>query len=135
MAEIKLIAFDLDGTLTQHKEALTREHREVLDRLGQRYRLVMAGAGQTGRIFRQMGEYPIDIIKIDREILLLANEERGKKLFFGIKIIRKLFEHFNRRCHVKENSLRAILLRMHNSVRVKPCRSAALLKRKKKLHP
>lgn len=29
-------------------------------------------------------EYPIDIVKIDREILLHTNRERGKKLFLGI---------------------------------------------------
>lgn len=62
MNDIKLIAFDLDGTLTQHKEPLTPEHRVVLDQLASRYKLVMAGAGQAGRIFRQMGDYPIDII-------------------------------------------------------------------------
>ena len=62
MDERKVIAFDLDGTLTQHKEPLTEENRRVLDALRRRYRLVMVGAGQVGRIFRQMGEYPIDII-------------------------------------------------------------------------
>ena len=62
MKDIKLIAFDLDGTLTQHKEPLTEENRRVLDELAQRYHLVMVGAGQTQRIFRQLGGYPIDII-------------------------------------------------------------------------
>ena len=62
MDQIKLVAFDLDGTLTQHKEPLGEENRRVLDALAQRYRLVMVGAGQAGRIFRQMGSYPIDII-------------------------------------------------------------------------
>ena len=62
MDQIKLIAFDLDGTLTQHKELLGEENRRVLDALARRYRLVMVGAGQTQRIFRQMGGYPIDII-------------------------------------------------------------------------
>ena len=62
MKHIKLIAFDLDGTLTQHKEPLTEENRRVLDALAQRYQLLMVGAGQTRRIFRQLGEYPIDII-------------------------------------------------------------------------
>ena len=62
MSGIKLIAFDLDGTLTQHKEPLGEENRQVLDELRRRYRLVMVGAGQVGRIFKQMGEYPIDII-------------------------------------------------------------------------
>ena len=62
MKNIKLIAFDLDGTLTQHKEPLTEENRRTLDALAQRYQLLMVGAGQTRRIFRQLGEYPIDII-------------------------------------------------------------------------
>lgn len=62
MDQMKLIAFDLDGTLTQHKEPLSEENRRVLDALARRYRLVMVGAGQTQRIFRQMGSYPIDII-------------------------------------------------------------------------
>ena len=62
MKNVKLIAFDLDGTLTQHKEPLTEENRCVLEALAQRYQLLMVGAGQTRRIFRQLGEFPIDII-------------------------------------------------------------------------
>lgn len=61
-SQIKVIAFDLDGTLTQHKQPLDEKNRTMLDLLGGKYKLLMAGAGQTGRIFRQMGEYPIDII-------------------------------------------------------------------------
>lgn len=59
---IKLIAMDLDGTLTQHKEQLLPAHRAVLDRLSERYRLLMVGAGQVRRIYNQMEHYPIDII-------------------------------------------------------------------------
>lgn len=59
---IKLVAFDLDGTLTQHKTPLSEEHRAVLERLSEKYRLVMVGAGQCGRIFEQMNRFPIDII-------------------------------------------------------------------------
>lgn len=62
METARLIAFDLDGTLTQHKTPLGPENRAVLDELGRRYRLLMVGAGASGRIFRQMGGYPIDII-------------------------------------------------------------------------
>lgn len=47
---IKLIAFDLDGTLTQHKSPLSDENRAVLLRLSKKYRLVMAGAGMCRRI-------------------------------------------------------------------------------------
>ena len=61
-SKIKVIAFDLDGTLTQHKQHMVPENRATLERLGEKYKLLMAGAGQTGRIFRQMEGYPIDII-------------------------------------------------------------------------
>ena len=61
-AKIKLVAFDLDGTLTQHKTPLSPEHRAVLDALGKKYRLLIAGAGMCRRIFDQMGQYPIDIV-------------------------------------------------------------------------
>ncbi len=62
ISKIKLIAFDLDGTITQHKQHMTKENREALDALGKRYKLVMVGAGQVRRIFEQMEHYPIDII-------------------------------------------------------------------------
>ena len=60
-SKIKLVAFDLDGTLTQHKTPLSPEHRAVLDALGKKYQLLMLGAGMCHRIFNQMGQYPIDI--------------------------------------------------------------------------
>ena len=60
--DYKTIAFDLDGTLTQHRTKLGPENRAVLDRLGERYHLLMVGAGACMRIFGQMNEYPIDII-------------------------------------------------------------------------
>ena len=59
---IKLIAFDLDGTLTQHKTPLDEKNKSVLNRLGEKYKLLMVGAGQCRRIFNQLGQYPIDII-------------------------------------------------------------------------
>ena len=62
MKNIKIVAMDLDGTLTQHKQPLSPEHREALDKLSQRYKLMMVGAGQVMRIFNQLGQYPIDII-------------------------------------------------------------------------
>ncbi|MBO5287023.1 MAG: HAD hydrolase family protein [Clostridia bacterium] len=60
--EIKLIAMDLDGTLTQHKELIIDKHIEALDALSKKYKLLMVGAGQCHRIFNQMRKYPIDII-------------------------------------------------------------------------
>lgn len=62
MQPYQVIAFDLDGTLTQHKSPLSAEGRLLLDRLSAHYTLLMAGAGDVLRIFDQMGRYPLDII-------------------------------------------------------------------------
>lgn len=59
---IKVIAMDLDGTLTQHKTPLSPEHREILTALSKKYKLLMVGAGQVMRIFNQLEKFPIDII-------------------------------------------------------------------------
>ena len=59
---IKVLAFDLDGTLTQHKEKLSEQHKNTLDLLSEKYQLLMVGAGTCQRIFDQMGKYPISII-------------------------------------------------------------------------
>ena len=58
----RLLCFDLDGTLTQHKQPLDEVHKEALDRLSQKYKLLMVGAGQVMRIFNQLEQFPIDII-------------------------------------------------------------------------
>ena len=50
--------------------------------LGFRIALDDIGSGYTSLI--SLCEYPIDIVKLDREILLLTNREKGKKLFSGI---------------------------------------------------
>lgn len=62
IGKIKLIAFDLDGTLTQHKTPLSTETRDVLFALSKKYKLLMAGAGMCRRIFNQMDKFPIDIL-------------------------------------------------------------------------
>ena len=59
---IRLVAFDLDGTLTEHRSPLPVKNRLLLDRIRGKYRVLMVGAGDARRIFRQMGEYPVDII-------------------------------------------------------------------------
>ena len=61
-AQKRLICFDLDGTLTQHKTPLSDANRAVLDSLAGRYQLVMCGGGGCERIFTQMNCYPIDIL-------------------------------------------------------------------------
>lgn len=62
MNNIKLIALDLDGTLTQHKSKLDNQNKAVLQELEKRYNLLMVGAGQCMRIFNQMNQFPIDVI-------------------------------------------------------------------------
>ena len=59
---VKLIAMDLDGTLTQHKSPLSAETRKTLEKLSEKYKLLMVGAGQVERIFKQLGNFEIDII-------------------------------------------------------------------------
>ena len=61
-AQKKLLVFDLDGTLSNHKCPMPEANRALLDELGKRYHLVMCGAGNTPRIFKQMENYPIDIV-------------------------------------------------------------------------
>ena len=61
-SKIKLIAMDLDGTLTQHKQHMSPRCRETLVALGKKYKLMMVGAGQVYRIFNQMEQFPIDVI-------------------------------------------------------------------------
>lgn len=59
---IKLIAMDLDGTLSQHKSPLPEKTKETLKALSKKYKLLMVGAGQVNRIWNQMEQFPIDII-------------------------------------------------------------------------
>ncbi len=58
----KLLCFDLDGTLTQHRSKLEAENKALLDELQKKYKVIMVGAGGAERIYAQMNEYPIDII-------------------------------------------------------------------------
>lgn len=60
--KIKLIAMDLDGTLTQHKTHMNSANKETLKALSEKYKLLMVGAGQVLRIFSQLEKFPIDII-------------------------------------------------------------------------
>ena len=61
-AHKKLVAMDLDATLTQHKTPLEEANKEALDRLGEKYHLLMVGGGGAERIHRQMNDYPIDVL-------------------------------------------------------------------------
>ena len=58
----RLICFDLDGTLTQHRSKLEEKNKNLLDSLAKKYKLLMVGAGAADRIYSQMNGYPIDIL-------------------------------------------------------------------------
>lgn len=61
--EKKVFAFDLDGTLTEHRTWITDENIALLDGLKRDgFRLMILGAGQARRIFAQLREYPMDIV-------------------------------------------------------------------------
>ena len=46
MADYKIIAFDLDGTLTQHKSKLEEFNRELLVELQKKISLLNSGGGK-----------------------------------------------------------------------------------------
>ena len=48
------------------------------------FRIALDDIGSGYTSFISLCEYPIDVVKIDRQILLLAGAEKGKKLFMGI---------------------------------------------------
>ena len=58
----KLICFDLDCTLCQHKTHLPQANKDVFKRLDQKYKVIMVGAGNAPRIYNQMEQYPVDIV-------------------------------------------------------------------------
>lgn len=62
VSKIKVIAMDLDGTLTQHKEHMIPANKATLEALAKKYKLLMVGAGQVRRIFNQLEQFPIDIV-------------------------------------------------------------------------
>lgn len=45
MKNIKLVAFDLDGTITQHKQPMCPENRAALTALSQKYKLFYGRCG------------------------------------------------------------------------------------------
>ena len=61
-AKKRLVCLDLDATLCQHRSAPPPENLAVLRELMKRYKCIMVGAGNAPRIYRQMGNFPIDIL-------------------------------------------------------------------------
>ncbi len=61
--EKKVFAFDLDGTLTEHRTWISDENLAALQFLKDNgIRVVMVGAGQLRRIYTQLRNFPVDII-------------------------------------------------------------------------
>jgi hydroxymethylpyrimidine pyrophosphatase-like HAD family hydrolase len=58
----KLVAMDLDATLCQHRSPIPPRNLAALDELKKHFKCIMVGAGNAPRIYRQMGNYPIDIV-------------------------------------------------------------------------
>ena len=52
----------MDGTLTQHRSKLEKKNADLLTALMRKYKVIMIGAGGAERIYRQMNDFPIDII-------------------------------------------------------------------------
>ena len=76
--EKKVFAFDLDGTLTEHRTWITDENLALLDGLKRDgFRLMILGAGQARRIFTQLREYPMDIVGNYGLQYAVYREEKG----------------------------------------------------------
>lgn len=58
----KVAAFDLDGTITQHRTPISDGHIALLSAMSGKYRLLIVGAGTCQRIFEQLRKFPVDII-------------------------------------------------------------------------
>ena len=53
----RLLCFDLDGTLTQHRSRMPQANKDLLKRLDAKYKLIMVGAGNAPRIYNQMEQH------------------------------------------------------------------------------
>ncbi len=90
----KLLCFDLDGTLTQHRSKLEKNNALLLDELKRKYALVMVGAGNAPRIYAQMNGYPIDIIGN-------YGMQEGKTINGEFKIVREDVSHPDKKFFIK----------------------------------
>ncbi len=101
-AKKRLVCLDLDATLSQHRTKPPQENLDALRELEKKYKCIMVGAGNAPRIYKQMGNYPIDIlanygmqesrmvngefkivrqdsVKVDREFFLRETDKLRKK--------------------------------------------------------
>lgn len=100
---IRLLVFDVDGTLTEHHTPLSASTRNILDRLKERYRLLFLSAGSCQRILKQTDYYPVDVLGNYGMECALAKEDGhlyeawhsvpvdGDKLLTAAAVLRKKF--------------------------------------------
>ena len=87
MNDIKIIAMDMDGTLTQHKTKLSEENANVLRKLAKKYKLLMVGAGTCQRIFDQLNGFPIDILgNYGMQYAEYREETKNIELIFDLQL-------------------------------------------------
>ena len=77
----KLLIEITEDSIEKNLDRAMANMRKVKE-LGFRIALDDIGGGYTSLI--SLCEYPIDVVKIDRDILLLTDRDRGRKLFLGI---------------------------------------------------
>ncbi len=77
----KLLIEITEDSIEKNLDDAMQNIRKVKE-LGFHIALDDMGSGHTSLV--SLCEYPIDVVKLDREILLLSDRERGKELFFGI---------------------------------------------------
>ncbi|MBO7684703.1 MAG: hypothetical protein J6T51_08270 [Kiritimatiellae bacterium] len=58
----RVVAMDLDATLSQHKTQVPWRNLKALEELCRKYSCVMVGGGNAPQIYSQMCEFPIDIV-------------------------------------------------------------------------
>ena len=77
----KLLIEITEDTIEKNRK-LAKENILKAKELGFPIALDDVGTGYTSLI--SLCEYPVDIVKLDRDVLLLTNKEKGRKLFTGI---------------------------------------------------
>ena len=70
-----------EDAMEKDRETAT-DNVKLCKELGMKVYLDDLGSGYTSLV--NLCDYPIDVVKIDRDILLKAESEKGKDLFFGI---------------------------------------------------
>ena len=76
------LAIEITEDVMEKNRAIATENVNKCKELGLKVYLDDLGSGYT--TLANLCDYPIDVVKIDRDILLKAETQRGKELFLGI---------------------------------------------------